>query len=60
MHYSSIADQIGITQADILNLESDNAAIKLALAETHVIQETKSYLESQGVVIFFGPILRYS
>lgn len=51
---------IGITQADILNLESDNAAIKLALAETHVIQETKSYLESQGVVIFFGPILRYS
>ncbi|KAG2343892.1 RNA-binding domain-containing protein [Suillus weaverae] len=45
---SSIADRMGIGKADILNPESDNAAVKLALAETHVIQETKSYLESQG------------
>lgn len=42
---------MGIAKADILNPESDNAAVKLALAETHVIQETKSYLESQGVVL---------
>lgn len=42
---------MGIAKADILNPESDNAAVKLALAETHVIQETKSYLESQGVII---------
>ncbi|KAG2125739.1 hypothetical protein DEU56DRAFT_873032 [Suillus clintonianus] len=48
---SSIADRMGIAKADILNPESDNAAVKLALAETHVIQETKSYLESQGVII---------
>ncbi|OAX34701.1 RNA-binding domain-containing protein, partial [Rhizopogon vinicolor AM-OR11-026] len=48
---SSIADRMGIAKADILNPESDNAAVKLALAETHVIQETKSYLESQGVVL---------
>ncbi|KAG1731034.1 hypothetical protein EDB19DRAFT_1739512, partial [Suillus lakei] len=45
---SSVADRMGIGKADILNPESDNAAVKLALAETHVIQETKSYLESQG------------
>jgi len=48
---SSVADRMGIAKADILNPESDNAAVKLALAETHVIQETKSYLESQGVIL---------
>ncbi|KAG2133823.1 uncharacterized protein EDB93DRAFT_1173636 [Suillus bovinus] len=48
---SSIADRMGIAKSDILNPESDNAAVKLALAETHVIQETKSYLESQGVIL---------
>ncbi|KZT19567.1 hypothetical protein NEOLEDRAFT_1077530 [Neolentinus lepideus HHB14362 ss-1] len=48
---SSIADRMNVPKADILNPESDNAAVKLALAETHVIQETKIYLESQGVVL---------
>ena len=48
---SSIADRLSIPKADILNPESSNAAVKLALAETHVIQETKSYLESQGVIL---------
>ncbi|KAG9316576.1 hypothetical protein JVU11DRAFT_2629 [Chiua virens] len=48
---SSIADRLNIPKADILNPESSNAAVKLALAETHVIQETKSYLESQGVIL---------
>lgn len=32
-----------------MNPESDNAAVKLALAETHVIQETKTFLEQHGV-----------
>ena len=48
---SSIADRLNIPKADILNPESSNAAVKLALAETHVIQETKSYLESHGVIL---------
>ncbi|KAG6336749.1 hypothetical protein ID866_2354 [Astraeus odoratus] len=48
---SSVADRLNISKADILNPESDNAAVKLALAETHVIQETKAYLESQGVIL---------
>ena len=47
---SSIADRMNIPKADILNPDNaDNAAVKLALAETHIIQETKIYLESQGV-----------
>ncbi|KAF5353507.1 hypothetical protein D9756_007972 [Leucocoprinus leucothites] len=49
---SSIADRMKINKADILNPENgDNPAVKLALAETHIIQETKSYLESQGVLL---------
>ncbi|TBU46842.1 RNA-binding domain-containing protein [Dichomitus squalens] len=46
---SSIADRMNISKADILNPESSNAAVKLALAETHVIQETKTFLEQHGV-----------
>ena len=49
---SSIADRMNISKSEILNPESgDNAAVKLALAETHIIQETKTYLESQGVLL---------
>ncbi|KDR77991.1 hypothetical protein GALMADRAFT_118866 [Galerina marginata CBS 339.88] len=49
---SSIAARMNIDKSEILNPESgDNAAVKLALAETHIIQETKLYLESQGVLI---------
>ena len=41
-----------ISKSEILDPESgDNAAVKLALAETHIIQETKTYLESQGVLL---------
>ncbi|KAF8630103.1 hypothetical protein AX17_005499 [Amanita inopinata Kibby_2008] len=49
---SSVADRFNIDKNDILNPESGgNPAVKLALAETHIIQETKSYLESQGVLL---------
>ncbi|KAK0186956.1 hypothetical protein F5146DRAFT_1104956 [Armillaria mellea] len=51
MLYMNVCVSI-IAKSDILNPESsDNAAVKLALAETHIIQETKSYFESQGVVL---------
>jgi multiple RNA-binding domain-containing protein 1 len=43
---------MSIDKAEILNPENgDSPAVKLALAETHIIQETKSYLESQGVLL---------
>jgi multiple RNA-binding domain-containing protein 1 len=48
---SSVADRMSISKADILDPESGNAAVKLALAETHVIQETKTFLENNGVVL---------
>ena len=42
---------MNIPKSEILNSESDNAAVKLALAETHIINETKSFLEQHGVVL---------
>jgi multiple RNA-binding domain-containing protein 1 len=48
---SSIASRLNIPKSDILNPESSttSSAVKLALAETHIITETKKYLEEQGV-----------
>ena len=46
---SSIADRLNVSKADILDPEADNAAVRLALAETHVISETKTYLESVSI-----------
>ncbi|KAH9039133.1 hypothetical protein EDB85DRAFT_2132081 [Lactarius pseudohatsudake] len=48
---SSVADRMNISKSDILDPEVSDAAVKLALAETHIIQETKTYLESHGVVL---------
>ena len=46
---SSVADRLGVDKADLLDPASSNAAVKQAHAETHVIQETKSYLAANGV-----------
>ncbi|CAE6484494.1 unnamed protein product [Rhizoctonia solani] len=46
---SSVADRLKISKADVLNPEASNASVRLALAETKVIEETKSFFEQQGV-----------
>lgn len=48
---SSVADRMNISKADILSADSSNAAVKLALAETHVIQETKKYFEEVRLLV---------
>ncbi|EAU87398.1 rRNA primary transcript binding protein [Coprinopsis cinerea okayama7 len=52
---SSIADRMNIPKTSILNPDpsetTTNPAVKLALAETHIITETKTFLESQGVLL---------
>ncbi|CAG8550588.1 13903_t:CDS:2 [Acaulospora colombiana] len=47
----SIAHRFNVKKSVILDPESDNLSARLALAETHIIQETKSYLEHNGVVL---------
>ncbi|OAV87666.1 hypothetical protein PTTG_08622 [Puccinia triticina 1-1 BBBD Race 1] len=46
---SSVADRLKITKAELFNPDAQNPAVKLALAETHVINETKQFLEDSGI-----------
>ncbi|KAI9817206.1 MAG: Multiple RNA-binding domain-containing protein 1 [Pycnora praestabilis] len=46
---SSISDRLGIAKSDVLDVTSSDAAVKQAHAETHIIQETRSYFASNGV-----------
>ncbi|KAI8586983.1 hypothetical protein BDZ88DRAFT_263737 [Geranomyces variabilis] len=45
----AMAKKLGVRKSDILNPEAENMAVRLALAETHVIAETKKHLESEGI-----------
>jgi multiple RNA-binding domain-containing protein 1 len=45
----STADRLGVSKADLLDPTSSDAAVKQAIAETNVIQETKAYFAAQGV-----------
>ncbi|KAG5517877.1 hypothetical protein PMAC_000331 [Pneumocystis sp. 'macacae'] len=46
---SSVADKFGLSKAEVLDPASSNAAVRQALAETYVIQETKIFFEKSGV-----------
>lgn len=41
----SIAQQLSITKAQIFDREADNMAVRLAMAETQVISDAKTYFE---------------
>jgi len=53
----AVAARLGVAKSAIMNAhESDSLATRMAVAETHVIQETKEYLEEAGVCLdAFGP-----
>ncbi|OAK97765.1 RNA-binding domain-containing protein [Phaeosphaeriaceae sp. SRC1lsM3a] len=46
---STIANRMGISKSELLDPTSSDAAVKQAHAETHIIQETKSYFAQHGV-----------
>jgi len=46
---TSVAERLGVDKSTLLDPTSSDAAIRQAHAETHVIQETKSYFRSHGV-----------
>ncbi|KAK4046365.1 Multiple RNA-binding domain-containing protein 1 [Microbotryomycetes sp. JL221] len=46
---SSVASRLGISKAELLDPTSSDAAVRVALAETHVIAETRKYFEDEGV-----------
>ena len=46
---SSISDRLGVAKSELLDPTSSDAAVKQAHAETHIIQETRSYFKNHGV-----------
>lgn len=49
----AIAAKLGVTKSSLMCSESDSSSLaaRLAVAETNLIQETKLYLEDEGVVL---------
>jgi multiple RNA-binding domain-containing protein 1 len=47
----AIAAKLGVAKSSIMDVQSENLATRLAIAETNLIHETKAYLESEGVVL---------
>ncbi|CAB9515765.1 Multiple RNA-binding domain-containing protein 1 [Seminavis robusta] len=49
----SLADRLGIKKGDVLNvkegLNSGDAAVRLALAETQIIEENRDYFQNHGI-----------
>ncbi|RYG42819.1 hypothetical protein EON68_01315, partial [archaeon] len=46
---SAMAEKLGIKQSDVLDRDASNMAVRLALAETQIISETKEFLKAEGV-----------
>ncbi|KAI0107732.1 MRD1-like protein [Nemania sp. FL0031] len=46
---TSVADRLGISKSELLDPTSSDAAIKQALAESEIIQDTKAYFLANGV-----------
>lgn len=46
---SSISQRLGVAKSDLIDPTSSDAAVKQAHAETHIIQETKTYFHANGV-----------
>ncbi|POS80467.1 RNA recognition domain-containing protein [Diaporthe helianthi] len=48
---SSTADRLGVSKSELLDPHSTDGAVKQAVAETSIIQETKTYFATHGVNI---------
>lgn len=46
---TSVASRLGVSKSELLDPTSSDAAVKQAIAETSVIQETKAYFVANGV-----------
>ncbi|WBW72617.1 ribosome biogenesis RNA-binding protein Mrd1 [Schizosaccharomyces osmophilus] len=46
---TSLASRLGVRKTDILDPTSSDSAVRQAMSETHIIQETKRFFEEHGV-----------
>jgi multiple RNA-binding domain-containing protein 1 len=49
----AIASKLNITKAEILDPNADNMAVRMALAETQIINDTKTYLQQASWFIYY-------
>lgn len=47
----AIADRLGLSKSEVLDPNSSNMAVRLALAETNLVNETKEFFEKHGIVL---------
>lgn len=50
---AAISAEYNLKKRDILSMESSDQAVRIAMAETQIINETKDWLETQGVNLWF-------
>merc|ERR1712217_948625 len=43
------ASQLGVKKSDLLGKDADNAAVTAALTETSILQQTKRWLQKEGI-----------
>jgi multiple RNA-binding domain-containing protein 1 len=48
---AAAAKRHGVSKSDIVGADADNVAVRMALAETQTIAETKAFLEENGVAV---------
>ncbi|KAF4683354.1 RNA binding motif protein 19 [Perkinsus olseni] len=46
---SAAANKLGLTKADIMDVEADDLAVRAAVGETEVVREVKQWLKEEGV-----------
>eukprot|EP00126_Sphaerothecum_destruens_P002222 Sdes_comp15661_c0_seq1m4677 len=46
---SAISEKLKISKSELLSVDADSMAVRMALSETHIIADTKRYLEEQGL-----------
>ncbi len=42
---------MGVSKSEVLNADANNMAVRLALAETQIVNETKEFFEKHGIVL---------
>lgn len=46
---AAVAEKMGVSKGDIMDRESKSLAVKVAVAETQVISETRDFLKEEGI-----------
>lgn len=46
-----MAKKMGIAKSDMLSRDNENVAVKMALAETIIINDTKNWMKEEGIDI---------